>query len=101
MRAAACIASRDSQRLAAGRGGLPPTSADLYDDPQVRGVFPFADLLRATLKDAVQRPQTPLYNDVSLAITRTLHPLSAIEPEGDVGRLREAVGRALRSEGLL
>jgi len=99
--AAACIASADNQRLAAERGGLPPTIAALYDEPAVRATFPFADLLRATLRDAVQRPRTPLYNDVSLAIQRTLHPLSRIEPNQDVARLRDAVDRALRSEGLL
>jgi multiple sugar transport system substrate-binding protein len=99
--AAACIAGADNQRIAAERGGLPPTTAALYDDPAVRATFPFADLLRATLRDAVQRPRTPLYNDVSLAISRTLHPMSDIEPERDLGRLREAVDRALRSRGLL
>lgn len=101
LEAAACIASAENQRIAAARGGLPPTTSALYDDPRVRETFPFADLLRATLRDAVQRPQTPLYNDVSLAISRTLHPMAEIEPAEDVGRLREAVGRALRSEGLL
>jgi multiple sugar transport system substrate-binding protein len=100
-RAAACIASDPNQRLAAARGGLPPTAAALYDDPQVRKTLPFAGLLRETLRDAVQRPQTPLYNDVSLAISRTLHPMSAIDPRRDLERLRRAVGRALRSEGLL
>ncbi len=101
LRAAVCISSRENQRLAAERGGLPPTSAALYDDPRVRATFPFADLLRETLRDAVQRPGTPLYNDVSLAISRILHPLAEIDPERDPARLREAVGRALRSEGLL
>jgi multiple sugar transport system substrate-binding protein len=100
-RAAACIASEQGQRLAAARGGLPPTSAALYQDPEVRATFPFADLLLATLRDAVQRPQTPLYNDVSLAISRTLHPMSRIEPDQTLPRLRDRVGRALRSEGLL
>jgi multiple sugar transport system substrate-binding protein len=99
--AAACIASGPSQRLAATLGGLPPTIAALYDDAGVRATFPFADLLRATLRDAVQRPQTPLYADVSLAISHTLHPMRDIDPARDVGRLRRAVGRALRSEGLL
>jgi multiple sugar transport system substrate-binding protein len=99
--AAVCIAAADGQRLAAELGGLPPTTAALYDDPQVRETFPFADLLRETLSDAVQRPQTPLYNDVSLAISHTLHPLSEIEPAQDVERLRQAVDRALHSEGLL
>ncbi len=99
--AAACIASAENQRLAATRGGLPPTIAALYDDVAVRETFPFADVLRDTLRDAVQRPQTPLYADVSLAITRTLHPLQAVDPEADAARLRVMVEQALRSEGLL
>jgi multiple sugar transport system substrate-binding protein len=99
--AATCLASEESQRLAAVRGGLLPSSESLYDDPQVEAAFPFSALLRETLRDAVLRPQTPLYADVSLAIARTLHPLAAIEPAADVARLRDAVGRALRSEGLL
>jgi multiple sugar transport system substrate-binding protein len=80
---------------------MPPTIAELYDDADVRKTFPFAGLLRDTLRDAVQRPQTPLYADVSLAISHTLHPMRDIDPARDAGRLREAVGRALRSEGLL
>jgi multiple sugar transport system substrate-binding protein len=99
--AAACIASADNQRIAAEQGGLPPTTEALYDDPGVKRPFPFAELLRETLRDAVQRAQTPLYNDVSLAISRTLHPLRDIDPDRDVLRLRESIGRALRSEGLL
>lgn len=101
LQAAGCIASVPGQRLAAARGGLPPTTEALYDDPQVRETFPFADLLRATLRDAVQRPKTPLYSNVSLAISRTLHPLDAIDPERDTARLRRKIERALRSEGLL
>jgi multiple sugar transport system substrate-binding protein len=100
-RAAICLTSRDNQRLAARMGGLPPTIEDLYEDPQVRETFPFAETLRATLRDAVLRPQTPLYNDLSLAVSHTLHPLREIDPERTAARLREAVGRALRSEGLL
>ncbi len=67
----------------------------------MRQTFPFADLLRKTLHDAVQRPQTPLYADVSLAISHTLHPMRDIDPDADVERLRRAVERALASEGLL
>jgi multiple sugar transport system substrate-binding protein len=100
-RAALCIASEENQRLAAARGGLPPTLDRLYEDPQVRATFPFADTLRATLRDAVSRPKTPFYNDVSLALSHTLHPMRDIDPAGDVARLRDAVNRALHSEGLL
>ncbi|MBN2700515.1 MAG: ABC transporter substrate-binding protein [Methylothermaceae bacterium] len=100
-RAATCLAGQAHQRMAAIHAGLPPTIEALYDDPEVRAKLPFADLLRATLKDAVQRPPTPLYNDISLAISRTLHPMKAIVPDRDIKRLRAAVRRALRSEGLL
>ncbi len=99
--AAACLASEANQRLAAAKGGLPPTIASLYRDEEVRRVFPFADLLLETLSSGVQRPQTPLYNDISLAVSHTLHPMRAIEPEKDVRRLRDKIERALRSEGLL
>ena len=99
-RAAVCLASPGNQKLAAIKGGLAPTTADLYDDPEVRRAFPFADLLRETLETAVQRPQTPLYSDISLAISRTLHPLSEIEAETTLDRLRRAVDKALHSEGL-
>ncbi|MDP2433080.1 MAG: ABC transporter substrate-binding protein [Pseudomonadota bacterium] len=99
--AATCLAAEPNQRQAATLGGLPPTIAALYDDAEVRATFPFADLLRETLRDAVQRPQTPLNADVSLAISHTLHPMRDIDPVADVARLRKAVGRALRSEGLL
>jgi multiple sugar transport system substrate-binding protein len=99
--AAACIASAPNQLQAAMLGGLPPTIAALYDDERVRSTFPFADLLRETLSDAVQRSQSPLYADLSLAVSHTLHPMREIVPVRDVERLRTAVGRALRSEGLL
>lgn len=99
--AAACIASEANQRLAAVMGGMPPTLERLYEDGEVIAAFPFADVLRDTLRDAVQRPQTPFYSDVSLAISRTLHPMHDIEPERDAARLRNAIDRALRSEGLL
>jgi multiple sugar transport system substrate-binding protein len=98
--AAACIASEPSQRVAATRGGLPPTIASLYDDPNVRERFPFADALRDTLRDAVQRPQTPRYADVSLAISDTLHPMRDINPGVDFRRLRARVSQALRAQGL-
>lgn len=99
--AATCLASEKNQRLAARLGGLPPTIVRLYHDPEVRRTFPFADTLLATLQDAVQRPRTPLYSDISLAISRTLHPMRDIQPRKDAGKLRRAVQRAVRSEGLL
>jgi multiple sugar transport system substrate-binding protein len=99
--AAACIASKENQRLAAAHGGLPPSIEALFDEPELKKAMPFGEVLRETLRDAVQRPQTALYNDISLAISRTLHPLRDIQPEKDAPALRKNIARALRSEGLL
>jgi multiple sugar transport system substrate-binding protein len=99
--AAECLASKPNQVLAAEKGGLPPTLEALYDAPEVRRRFPFADILRETLRDGVLRPRTPFYNNISLAISRTLHPMRDIEPVPDSARLRRSVERALNSEGLL
>jgi multiple sugar transport system substrate-binding protein len=99
--AATCLVSENNQQLAAEKGGLPPTVISLYQDAGVREIFPFADILLETLENGVQRPQTPLYNDISLAIGHTLHPMRSIDPEKDVRRLKEKIDRALRSEGLL
>jgi multiple sugar transport system substrate-binding protein len=100
-RAAACLASEANQRLAAVKGGLLPSATALYSDPAVRKAFPFAEVILETLADAVQRPQTPLYHDVSLAISHTLHPMKDIDPDRDVEKLRRTVRRALQSQGLL
>ena len=99
--AAECLASANNQIRAAVKGGMPPTLTALYDEPEVRQHFPFADTLRETLRNAVLRPPSPVYNDISLAISRTLHPMKNIEPEADLQKLRRAVQRALDSEGLL
>jgi multiple sugar transport system substrate-binding protein len=99
--AAVCLQGDETQRLAATRGGLLPTREALYDDRDVRAELPFADLLRETLRDAAARPKTPAYYDVSLAIQRTLHPPRDIRPDEDAEALRERVGRALGSGGLL
>jgi multiple sugar transport system substrate-binding protein len=108
--AAACLAGDENQLQAATDGGLLPSSEALYDDEALTEAkvpdtdvlaFPYADVIKETLQDAVQRPQTPYYNDVALAISRTLHPTADIDPEGDVEELRSAIERALAGEGLL
>lgn len=99
--AAACLADDAGQRAAAIQGGLAPTTAALYDDPVIREQYPFADALRQSLATAAQRPQSPVYADISLAIQRTLHPISKIDPDRDVQRLRDAISDALESKGLL
>lgn len=99
--AAACLRSAPNQIVATETGGLPPTTEALYEDPRVQDAFPFADVLRETLTLGSARPQSPAYNDISLAIQRNLHPPRSVDPVKDVKSLRGAIEKALKSGGLL
>lgn len=85
--AALCLARPENQIIAAEKGGLPPTSESLYEDPKIRKAFPFADVLRETLADGVPRPVSPAYSDISLAIQQTLHPPQDIDPQKSIDEL--------------
>jgi multiple sugar transport system substrate-binding protein len=54
--------------------GNPASKSQAYDDPQVRKLFPMADLIRDSINDAAPRPITPYYNDVSTSVQITWHP---------------------------
>ena len=99
--AAACLRGPDNQRLAATRGGVPPTLDALYDDPTVVAQFPFADLLRESITAAGPRPATAAYSDVSLAVQQVLHPPASVDPVAAVPRLRRTIDAALASRALL
>ena len=90
--AATCLRSAQNQAIAAQKGGLPPTSAALYATPAIKKAYPgFSDLMKQTIQDGVPRPVSPAYSDVSLAIQRTLHPPSAINPVSTVKTLKDKI----------
>ena len=88
-KAALCMTSAKWQAQEAINEGLPPVTNATYDDPAVRKVYPFADLLREQLKDSVVRPATPSYSDVTLAIQSSLHPPAGINPAKSINTLRD------------
>ncbi|HEY6772175.1 MAG TPA: extracellular solute-binding protein [Solirubrobacterales bacterium] len=102
--AAQCITSPMGQLLATKLDGLPPSNQTLYTNPVVTEAYPgFAPLVKQSLDDAATRALTPAYTDLSLAIQRTLHPPSKIDPT-DVGgiydELRSNADDAVKRKGL-
>jgi multiple sugar transport system substrate-binding protein len=102
--AASCITSPMGQLLATKLDGLPSSNQTLYTNPVVTEAYPgFAPLVKQSLDDAATRALTPAYTDLSLAIQRTLHPPSKIDPD-DVGgiydELRSNAEDAVKREGL-
>lgn len=99
--AALCLRNRENQLTAALEGGLPPTLRALYDDPSFVKEYPFAGEVLDALERASVRPLTPAYQNVSIVISHTLSPPSAIDPKGSVATIGDQIGDALRSKGVI
>ncbi len=64
----------------------------------------FAELVKESIEDAGPRPSTAAYQDVSLAVQRSLHPPDKIDPEDATSvydELRSNLEDAVKREGLL
>jgi multiple sugar transport system substrate-binding protein len=103
--AAACLANGQSQLTATKLDGLPPSRSDLYTNKTVTGAYPgFSQLVKKSIEDAGPRPSTAAYQDVSLALQRSLHPPSKIDPadaDSVYEELRSNLEDAVKREGLL
>jgi len=103
--AAACLANKESQLTAVELDGLPPSRSDLYTSKVVTKAYPgFAGLVKESIEGAGPRPTTPAYQDVSLAVQRSLHPPDKIDPEDASSiydELKSNLEDAVKREGLL
>jgi multiple sugar transport system substrate-binding protein len=100
-----CLVQPENQLEIASLGGLPPVREDLYDQPEIDEVYPgFADLIRTSIEDAAPRPESPAYQDISLAIQRAVHPTTEIDPDDPTSTYEELLDKleqAVNREGLL
>lgn len=103
--AATCLAGRQSQMTAVELDGLPPSRSDLYSTKTVTQAYPgFAGLVKQSIEGAGPRPSSAAYQDVSLAVQRSLHPPDKIDPEDPTptyDELRSNLEDAVKREGLL
>lgn len=96
-----CLRDRDNQLTNALKGGLPPSLRSLYETAELTASYPFAADVLAALESASVRPQTPAYQNVSIAVSHTLSPPAGIHPEKDVADLGGQIQDALGSKGLI
>lgn len=95
-----CIRQPANQLFAAQEGGNPPTTSAVFDQLTTEQ-YPFKEVLRDSINDAAPRPVSPAYNDLSLAVQNSIHPLSSIDPASSARALRELCEQALNSEAVL
>ncbi len=96
-----CLLNDQNQLVRATKDGLPPVRESLYSDAAFVKANPFAPLLLETFRNGSQRPQSPAYNDISLAVLRTIHPPNRVDPKSAAKDLRSLVDDAIHSRGLL
>jgi multiple sugar transport system substrate-binding protein len=96
-----CLIQPQNQIRDAVKGGLAPVLASIYNEPSFEKAYPFHQLIKNQLEHYGIRPQTPDYQDVTLAIQDTLQPAADINPNGIVDKLRNEIKTALKGESLL
>jgi multiple sugar transport system substrate-binding protein len=96
-----CLTQDKNQTRDAIKGGLAPVASSIYDQPAFEKAYPFHQLIKQQLQTYGIRPQTPAYADVTLAIQKTLSPLSNIDPKTVVSTLRNEIKLSLSSSALL
>lgn len=99
--AAQCIVTPEHQAQYFATNGNPPSNTEAYDDPAVKEAFPMADVIEQSLEQAVPRPQTPYYNEVSTGLQQTWHPPSAVNPKTTPKESTDLITAVLRGEQLL
>ena len=99
--AALCLRDQQNQIIGANVGGVPPTLTALYSNPALFADYPFhADILSA-LENASVRPQTPLYQVVSIDLSHLISPAKGISPAGTEQSMVSQINNALQSKGLV
>ena len=99
-KAAECITNQEHQVLYMTGTGNPASRAAVFDDQSVIDQFPMADLIRESLDNAVPRPQTQYYGDLSTGLQREFSPPSSVT-ENTPAQASKLILDVLRGEALL
>ena len=101
VQAVRCITSLDSQIQYMVKSKNPGARAAVYDNADVRRIFPMADSIRQSIDGAAPRPKTPYYTDVSSAVQRTFHPESSVDPARTPAKAGTLIVNVLHDKVLL
>lgn len=99
--AAMCLRSPEHQLQHAINAGEPPTNRTVYDQPEMKEAYPMADVMLTELENAVPRPISPVYQNISTVLSTTLSPPAAIQPQASADELRTAIQNAIEGKGIL
>ncbi len=96
-----CITSLESQTQYMIKSKNPGARGAVYDNAEVRTIFPMADQIRASIDGGAPRPKTPYYTDVSSAVQREFHPPASVDPARTPGKAARFIVDVLQDKRLL
>ena len=99
--AAMCMRSPAHQLQHALDAGNPPTNRTVYDQPEMQKAYPMYQAMLTELENAVPRPVSPVYQNISTVLSTTLSPPSAINPQASADELRTSIQDAIDGKGIL
>ena len=99
--AAMCLRSPEHQLQHAINAGEPPTNRTVYDQPEMQEAYPMAGVMLTELENAVPRPVSPVYQNISTVLSTTLSPPAAINPQASADELRTSIQDAIEGKGIL
>jgi len=99
--AAMCMRNEKNALSAALDAGDVPALATVFDLPEFQKAYPMKDAMLTELKNAVPRPVSPVYQNISTIVSTTLSPPASINPQKSADELRKSIQDAIEGKGIL
>jgi multiple sugar transport system substrate-binding protein len=101
LQAIRCLTSAQSQTEFMKTAGNPAALSSVFDDPEIREMFPMADVIRDGMDAATPRPVSPYYGDVTGSIQTAFHPPGALDPSTTPRAADELLEAVLSNQRLI
>jgi multiple sugar transport system substrate-binding protein len=96
-----CLRNEKNALSAALDAGDVPALATVYDNPEFIAAYPMKDAMLEELTNAVPRPASPVYQNISTVLSTSLSPPADINPQASADELRTAIQDAIDGKGIL
>jgi multiple sugar transport system substrate-binding protein len=96
-----CLRNEKNALSAALDAGDVPALSTVFDEPDFIKAYPMKDAMLTELKNAVPRPVSPVYQNISTIVSTTLSPPGSINPQSSADELRKSIQAAIDGKGIL
>jgi multiple sugar transport system substrate-binding protein len=99
--AAMCMRNPENQLMAAIDAGTAPVLRPVFEQPTFQESYPMYKEMLIELENAVPRPPSPVYQNISTILSTTLSPPADINPQVSAEELRTSIQDAIEGKGII